>query len=134
MVINHLLTGMILQVGIQSYYQRMSKGCRITETKSKVFRFHETILSFADWISRVIQPKSEKKKTLFFGAKSEAETKIHHPIYNPQNCVCFICNHFLRISKKKVPVIIPKKSLKKPSAKYRLLLPKNGGSKRFGQL
>ena len=31
---------------------------------------------------------------------SEAETKIHHPIYNPQNCVCFICNNFLRTLKR----------------------------------
>ena len=31
----------------------MSKGCPITsETKRKVFSFHETILSFGDWIIR----------------------------------------------------------------------------------
>ena len=32
--------------------QMMSKGCTITETKRKVFRFHETILRFGDWIPR----------------------------------------------------------------------------------
>ena len=37
-------------LGIQSYSQLMSKGCPITETKRIVFRFHETILSFGDWI------------------------------------------------------------------------------------
>ena len=32
--------------------QMMSKGCTITETKRQVFSFHETILSFGDWIFR----------------------------------------------------------------------------------
>ena len=42
MVTNHLLNGMILQA--------------ITETKRKVFRFHETILRFGDWITRAQDP------------------------------------------------------------------------------
>ena len=30
--------------------QRMMKGCTISETKRRVFRFHETILRLGDWI------------------------------------------------------------------------------------
>ncbi len=38
--------------------QRMSKGCRITETKRKVFRFHETILRFGELIGSLGQDGS----------------------------------------------------------------------------
>ena len=54
-------------------HQMMSKGCIITQTKSKVFSFHKTILSF-DWIpgaSPQVQPHvdlwdSEKGATFVF--------------------------------------------------------------------
>ena len=43
------LTGCLgFQVGIQSPCQMMSKGCTSSPPKRKVFRFHETILSFGE--------------------------------------------------------------------------------------
>ena len=40
----------ILQRSWLTERQRMSKGCHSSPPKRKVFRFHENILRFGDWI------------------------------------------------------------------------------------
>ncbi len=69
----------------------MSKGCPITETKRILFRFHETILRFGDWIPRavsqsLIQPTKMKRHRLQVAGHSAAPYKVPDSHRFPLTC------------------------------------------------
>ena len=61
----------------------MSKGCTITETKRKVFRFHETILRFGELIGSLGKtPKTSKVPRLMIGEFLERFEFLLSQIFN----------------------------------------------------